>query len=112
MHPWSRTMAEEKIKLFIELTEAALHEADSSRFIDCLMKRESITANVFKNLWINEGEAREYLTRERVVLKRLEKEKKAIIEAMDNLSKTMQASRVYTKRFPFPFMPKFIDRKG
>lgn len=105
-------MPEEKITRYIELTEAALNEADSSRFIDCLMKRESITANVFKNLWVSEGEAREYLTRERAVLKRLEKEKRAIIEAMDNLSKTMQASRVYAKRFPFPFMPNFIDRKG
>lgn len=98
---------------FLLLTEKALNEDDLDRFIDCLIQRDTFTGALLKNdPHIFEGEAQACLAREKEILRRLEQERKNIIEEIDKVAKNKRAIKKYSSRFPFPGTPRFFNKAG
>jgi hypothetical protein len=106
MEPWER-------EDFILLTEKALDEADQDRFVEFLMKRESCIGHLLeKDPWVLEGKIEKCLFYETLILRRLEVERKKVIEKMDKLSKSVKAIRIYTPKFPLPPVSVLFGKEG
>jgi hypothetical protein len=98
---------------FIALTNAALNEEDSDKFVEYLMKRDLYISGLLKNDPEIFGDmAEECLLRETLILGRLENERKETFEKMDRLSKNVKAVRRYTAQFPLPPTPSFLNKIG
>lgn len=95
------------------LTLSALDENDLDRFMEYLIKRDVIIKKIVKeNIELNEDEIDYLYGLEKEVLKRLEEQRKTIIEDISAISEKKRAIRKYTPKFPFPPMPAFFEKKG
>ena len=106
-------MNSQEIEKFVILTQTALNEPASDKFIEYLLKRDPYIAYLLNNdPQIFGSMVEEYLLRETLILRRLENERKETIEKMDRLSKNRKAVRKYASQFPLPQMPTFFDKIG
>ena len=96
-------MDPEKRGRFVALTQDALNEPDTEKFIGYLLKRDKYIKDLVRGEpEVFGGMMEEYLLRESLILKRLEDERRKVLEKMDVLSKKRKATRSYTSRFPLP----------
>jgi len=95
------------------ITVKALSETDIGCFIELLFKREVLIQYIVKrNIQFRESDVVLFLELEHNVLKRLEEEKKRIIEDLAYLGESKKAINKYSPKFPFPPLPAFYDKKG
>jgi hypothetical protein len=98
---------------FVLLAEIAVTEKDPEDFIRILKKRNTYIGRIIKeDPDVLRGDMEECLRREKLILQRLESERRKIIEQMEKLSKNKKAVATYAARYPFPSMPRFVDRDG
>ncbi len=100
---------------FVMLTQNALNEPDSEKFIEYLLKRDQYVKQLVKcepGMFGNMLD--EYRLRESLILKRLEDERRKTLEKIAVLSEKKKAVRSYTSRFPFPpvFSPHKTSKKA
>ncbi len=98
---------------FMLLAEIAVTEKDPEEFIKILKKRNTYIGRVIKeDPELLRDDMEECLEREKLILQRLESERRKVIEEMEKLSKNKKAVATYAARYPFPTMPCFVDRDG
>lgn len=98
---------------FMLLAEIAVTEKDPEEFIRVLKKRNKYIGRVIKeDPDLLRDDMEECLKRERLILQRLVSERRKVIEQMEKLSKNKKAVATYAARYPFPSMPRFVDRDG
>ena len=106
-------MEKSKKDSFADLSRSAAEAKESDRFIALLLERSGLINDVIDaEATFSEKEVSEWLEREKVMLARLEQEKKEVIRKMDNLSASRKAVRHYSSKFPIPSMPVFFDLAG
>ena len=95
---------------FIVLSEIALAEADQDRLVSVLKKRNTFLSKLFREDHdVLSREAEECIRRENMVLEKLEEEKQKIMEKINKVSKSRQAAKSYSSRYPLPFSPRFFS---
>ncbi len=98
---------------FMLLAEVAVTEKDPEEFIRLLKKRNKYIGRVIKeDPDLLRDDMEECLKRERLILQRLVSERRKVIEQMEKLSKNKKAVATYSAKYPFPSMPRFLDRDG
>ncbi len=98
---------------FMLLAEIAVTEEEPEEFIRLLKKRNTYIGRVIKeDPALLRDDMEECLKRERLILQRLESERTKVIEQMEKLAKNKKAIATYSARYPFPSMPRFIDKNG
>jgi hypothetical protein len=98
---------------FILLTTMALNEKDPDTFVEYLMKRDPYIGCLLKNApQVFGNMAEECLSRETLILEKLESERKETIEKLDRLSKNRKAVQRYSSQFPLPPLPTFFNKIG
>jgi len=88
---------------FIELTGCALNAEDVDACIKLLLERK-VLSDVFlaEKPSLDAKDAMICLANEELLLGRLETARKKVFEGLDELSRTMVATRGYRSQFPFP----------
>ncbi len=98
---------------FVLLSEIALSEEDQDRFVDILTRRNTAIGRlVGESPEAFADEIEECLTRENMILHRLEEERGKVIERMDTLSKKRKALRSYAAAYPLPSAPRFFGSEA
>lgn len=98
---------------FRELTEKALSEEDTDRFIGYLISREPVIDDLKKEgLFQEVEEVKEDLDKETRIHEKLEDEFKKLMSEMEELSRNKKAAKTYSPQFPFPAMPFFFEKKA
>lgn len=96
------------VSRFLEITASALQETDGDRFIDLCLQRLELSEQI-KEVDLDVGEVKMALLMEEELLRRLETERRRVIEQIDELSMRAKAARMYRPRFPIPPMPFFFE---
>ncbi len=97
-------------KAHAALTDRALPEEDTDKFIECLLERGPYSMDLINHrVRLDEQEAAEMLEKELKILEKLKEERARLLNEMDQLSKTRKAVRGYSPAFPFPSMPIYFD---
>ena len=88
---------------FIDLTRRALNTEDTDTCIKLLLERK-VLSDVFlaEKPCLDAKDAMICLANEELLLGRLETERKKVFEGLDELSRTMVATRGYRSQFPLP----------
>jgi hypothetical protein len=93
---------------FILLSEIAVTEEDQDKFVSILKKRNSNLPRLFReNLESFSEELEECLSRENLILEKLQKERHKIIERMEKNSKARKVYRPQSAHYPLPLSPRF-----
>jgi hypothetical protein len=88
---------------FIELTSRALNTEDSDACIKLLLERKVLSDLLLaEKPGLDAKDAMICLANEELLLGRLDTERKKVFEGLDELSRTMVATRGYRSQFPFP----------
>jgi len=98
---------------FKTLTLDALNSPDLDTFINILIKRDALIGCIIKEHV--ELEAEDFVSLRELedrVLKRLEEEKRMLMEDISHMSEKKKAIKRYAPKFPFPPMPVFFDKEG
>lgn len=94
---------------FILLSEIAVTEDDQDKFVSILKKRNSNLHRFFReNMESFSEEIEECLSRENLLLERLQKERHKIIERMEKISKARKDNRPQSAHYPLPLSPRFF----
>jgi hypothetical protein len=106
-------MDQQEIEKFVMLTQTALNEPDPDKFIEYLLKRDPYIGYLLRiDPQIFGGMAEEYLLREKLILERLENERKETIGKIDRMSKSRKAVRKYVSQFPLPPILSLFNKTG
>jgi hypothetical protein len=93
---------------FILLSEIAVAEEDQDKLISILKKRNGNLPRLFRdNLESFSEEIEECLSRENLILEKLQKERHNILERMEKISKARKVYRPHSAHYPLPLSPRF-----
>jgi hypothetical protein len=94
---------------FILLSEIAVMEEDQDKLVSILIKRNANLPRLFReDLESFLDELKECLSRENLIIEKLEMERHKIVERMEKISKARKTSQSYSVHYPLPFSPKFF----
>jgi hypothetical protein len=95
---------------FMLLSEIAITEEDQDKLISILKKRNVNLSRLFlENIETFSEELEECLSRENLILEKLEKERHKIVERMEKISKARKNCKPYSTHYPLPLSPRFFS---